>query len=133
LFSHVSVGVSDFTRAYALYADVLGILKVEPRFHDPATPWAGWQSPGGNRPLFVIGKPYNRQPHHPGNGQMVAFSAATRDMVRQAHAVALSHGATCEGPPGLRPHYHPHYYGAYFRDCDGNKICIVCHSPEDPA
>ena len=130
MLSHVSVGVGDFARTYALYADVLGILGVEPRYYDPDTSEAGWQSPGATRPLFVIGKPYNGKPHHPGNGQMVAFTAATREMVRLAYARALAHGATCEGPPGLRPHYHDNYYGAYFRDPDGNKICVVCHAPE---
>ena len=131
MFSHVSVAVGDFESAYALYADVLSVLKVEPRYHEPSTPEAGWQSSGGTRPLFVIGKPFNGQPHHPGNGQMVAFSAASREMVRLAYARAMSHGATSEGPPGLRPHYHENYYGAYFRDLDGNKICVVCHSPEE--
>ena len=51
-------------------------------------------------------------------------------MTREQATKALSHGATCEGHPGLRPHYHPDYYGAYFRDLDGNKICVVCHLPE---
>jgi catechol 2,3-dioxygenase-like lactoylglutathione lyase family enzyme len=131
VLSHVSVGVRDFDKAYALYSDVLGVLEVEHRFLEPGEPMAGWQSPGGTRPLFVIGKPFNGQPHHPGNGQMVAFTAATREMVRLAYTRAMSHGATCEGPPGLRPHYHENYYGAYFRDLDGNKICVVCHSPEE--
>ncbi len=36
-------------------------------------------------------------------------------------------GGRCEGQPGLRPEYHTHYYGAYFRDPDGNKFCVVCH------
>jgi hypothetical protein len=40
------------------------------------------------------------------------------------------HGGSCEGPPGLRPQYHAHYYGAYFRDPDGNKLCVCCHEPE---
>ena len=123
MLSHVSVGVSNFDRAFAFYSDVLGVIKVEPRFHDPSEPLAGWQSADGTRPLFVIGKPHNGQPHDPGNGQMVAFSANTREMVRMAYAKALALGATCEGPPGLRPHYHAHYYGAYFRDLDGNKLC----------
>jgi hypothetical protein len=39
-------------------------------------------------------------------------------------------GGTDEGGPGLRPHYHRNYYGAYFRDLDGNKICIVSHHTE---
>ena len=39
-------------------------------------------------------------------------------------------GSVCEGPPGLRPHYHANYYGAYFRDLDGNKLCVCCHAEE---
>jgi hypothetical protein len=41
----------------------------------------------------------------------------------------MSAGAKDEGAPGLRTHYHPNYYGAYLRDPDGNKICVVCHKP----
>lgn len=130
MLSHVFIGVTDFGKAYAFYCEVLKVLQIEPRFCAPDEPMAGWQSQGGSRPLFVIGTPYNGKPHDPGNGQMVAFSARTREMVRVAHATALSLGATCEGQPGLRPHYHADYYGAYFRDPDGNKICVVCHSPE---
>jgi lactoylglutathione lyase len=47
--------------------------------------------------------------------------------VDRAYAVALAHGGTSEGGPGLRSEYHEHYYGAYLRDPDGNKLCIVCH------
>jgi lactoylglutathione lyase len=61
---------------------------------------------------------------------MVAFLAATRLMVQQAHEVALQNGGISEGQPGLRPEYHPHYCGAYFRDPDGNKLCVACHEPE---
>jgi lactoylglutathione lyase len=60
---------------------------------------------------------------------MVAFLAASRAIVDSAHAVALAHGGRTEGPPGLRPQYHEHYYGAYFRDPDGNKLCVACHVP----
>lgn len=130
MFSHVFTSVDDFPRAHEFYADLMRVLEIEPRFHDPAKPWAGWQSPGGTRPLFVIGKPHDGHPHAPGNGQMVAFSARTRDMVHHAYEVALSHAAQCEGPPGLRPQYHPNYYGAYFRDPAGNKICVVCHAQD---
>jgi lactoylglutathione lyase len=80
--------------------------------------------------LFVIAHPHNGQAPTPGNGTMVAFLAATRAMVRQAHDVALQHGGTSEGQPGLRPEYHAHYYGVYFRDPDGNKLCVACHEPE---
>jgi predicted lactoylglutathione lyase len=59
---------------------------------------------------------------------MVAFLAESRAQVDRAFAVALENGGTSEGSPGLRPEYHEHYYGAYFRDPDGNKLCVVCHA-----
>ena len=101
------------------------------RFGERDKPWAGWHSAGGSRPLFVICTPYDGQPHQPGNGQMVAFLADSRATVRQAYETALAHGGTSEGEPGLRPQYHANYYGAYFRDPDGNKLCVACHEPGD--
>jgi len=59
----------------------------------------------------------------------VAFEAASRAAVDAFHAAALAAGGTHEGPPGIREHYHPDYYGAYVRDLDGNKLCVVCHNP----
>jgi len=56
--------------------------------------------------------------------------APDRKTVDACHALALAHGASCEGSPGLRPQYHPNYYGAYFRDLDGNKLCVCSHQPE---
>lgn len=78
---------------------------------------------------MVISKPYDGEPHEPGNGQMIAFLAPNREAVRHSHELALSLGGICAGAPGLRPQYHENYYGAYFRDPDGNKICVVCHDP----
>jgi hypothetical protein len=54
----------------------------------------------------------------------------SRAVVDNCHEVALTNGARSEGPPGLRPEYHPNYYGAYIRDLDGNKVCVCCHHPE---
>ncbi len=130
MFSHVFTSVTDFDRAFAFYSPLLASLGIEARFHEPEKPWAGWQSAGRARPLFVICKPHDGRPHHPGNGQMVAFEAASRDLVRRAHEIGLAHGGTSEGAPGLRPHYHANYYGAYLRDPEGNKIGIACHSAE---
>jgi predicted lactoylglutathione lyase len=61
---------------------------------------------------------------------MLALLAPARTNVDRAHAIALAQGGSCEGPPGLRPQYHEHYYGAYFRDPDGNKLCVCRHEPE---
>ncbi len=131
MFSHIFVSVSDFDRALRFYTPMFDILGVESRFCEPDRPWAGWQSRGQQRPYFVICRPYNGLPHAPGNGQMVAFMAESREAVRRTHRTALENGGACEGPPGLRPEYHAHYYGAYFRDPDGNKLCVACHSATD--
>jgi lactoylglutathione lyase len=61
---------------------------------------------------------------------MIALLAPTRALVRNAYAAGLAAGGTDEGPPGLRPHYHADYYGAYLRDPDGNKLALACHGPE---
>jgi lactoylglutathione lyase len=129
VFSHVFVSVTDFERALTFYSAVMDSLGIELRFCEREKPWAGWHSAGRARPFFVICKPYDGQPHEAGNGQMIAFAAADRARVHAAHRAALEHGGSCEGPPGLRAQYHPHYYGAYFRDPDGNKLCVACHEP----
>ncbi len=128
MFSHVFIGVSNFDRALAFYRALMPILGIQERFCEPERPWAGWQSHPEPRPLFVICKPYDQRAHEVGNGQMVAFLATQRSVVDQAYAVALANGAVSEGAPGLRLEYHANYYGAYFRDTEGNKICVACHS-----
>jgi catechol 2,3-dioxygenase-like lactoylglutathione lyase family enzyme len=111
------------------YSAVLNELGWSLKFVDEGRPWAGWFPKGQDRPLFLVGTPHDGQPADPGNGPMVAFLAGSRDAVRAFHSTALAHGGTCEGPPGLRPEYHPDYYGAYVRDTDGNKLCACCHLP----
>lgn len=59
----------------------------------------------------------------------LAFSAPTRAAVDQFHAVALAHGATNDGGPGLRPHYGPNYYAAFIIDLDGHRIEAVLTEP----
>lgn len=130
MYSHIFVGVSDFERALAFYSALFDELGFEQRFCERDKPWAGWHSEGGQRPLFVIARPFDGASHEAGNGQMTAFSAGSRQKVDEAYRLALSLGAKDEGAPSLRPHYHADYYGAYFRDLDGNKLCVVCNEPE---
>jgi len=130
MISHVFVGVDAFEPAFNFYSAVLAELGLALKFSDPHKPWAGWMSPHAARPLFVISKPFDGQAASNGNGQMVALLAPSRAAVDRAYARAIDMGATCEGGPGLRPHYHADYYGAYFRDLDGNKIGICCHDAE---
>ena len=134
MFSHIHTGVSDFERAFAFYSVVLKELGLVLRFREDDEVanihWAGWQTPDVARPLFLIGKPFDKAAHQVGNGQMVAFLAVSRAQVRRVYETALANGGTCEGAPGLRPHYHANYYGAYFRDTEGNKVGVVCHEAE---
>ncbi|BCF90354.1 VOC family protein [Paraburkholderia largidicola] len=127
MLSHVFIGVNDFERAFAFYSAVLAELGLALKFREDDRPWAGWMKPGVARPLFLVGKPFDGEAAVSGNGHMVALLAADRLMVDRVHTTALAHGAACEGPPGLRPEYHANYYGAYFRDLDGNKLCVCCH------
>jgi catechol 2,3-dioxygenase-like lactoylglutathione lyase family enzyme len=127
VISHAFLGVGDFDRAFRFYEAVLGELGLVLRFREDGRPWAGWVRPGVPRPIFLIGRPFDGQAPMPGNGPMIALLAADRTAVARAWQAALNHGGTDEGAPGLRPEYHADYYGAYFRDPDGNKLCVCCH------
>lgn len=127
MFSHIILGARDL--------DLLG------RFYDPVLAEIGWQRqsagddggppgllwtvPGKPLPEFWVQIPWNGLPATWGNGTQVSFLAASRDEVDRAYAAAMRAGGLDEGAPGLRPDYGPNYYGAYFRDPEGNKLCIV--------
>jgi lactoylglutathione lyase len=131
MLSHVFVGINNFEPALAFYGALMSELGNRLRFSQPEKSWAGWQPADAARPLFVISAPQDGQPAACGNGQMTALMASSRAAVDRAYAAALAHGGSCEGAPGLRPQYHADYYGAYFRDPEGNKLCVVCHdAPE---
>ena len=59
----------------------------------------------------------------------IAFRVASRKLVDAFHAAALAAGGRCNGAPGLRPHYHSNYYGAFVLDFDGHNTEAVCHEP----
>jgi catechol 2,3-dioxygenase-like lactoylglutathione lyase family enzyme len=125
MFSHVTLGTADLTRARAFYAPVMATLDISEPFTLPHTLVFGDMH--GDK-LFV-GAPYDGGSPSHGNGTHVALRAPTRAAVDAFHAAALANGGIDEGAPGLRPHYHPSYYGAYVRDPDGNKLQAVCHAP----
>jgi catechol 2,3-dioxygenase-like lactoylglutathione lyase family enzyme len=66
-------------------------------------------------------------------GVHVAFRGDDRAMVRAFHEAAIKAGGKDNGPPGIRKHHHPNYYGAFVYDLDGHNIEAVCHKPESPA
>ena len=59
----------------------------------------------------------------------IAFRAASRAEVDAFYAAAMGAGGKDNGPPGVRPHYHEHYYGAFVLDLDGHNVEAVCHTP----
>ncbi len=127
MISHVLVGTSDFAAALEFYTPIMAQLGLLQKFAEPERQWAAWRKPGTVRPLFILGRPFDQNSASAGNGQMIAFSASSHEAVERCHALALQSGGADEGAPGARPEYHAHYYGAYFRDLDGNKICVCCH------
>ena len=66
-------------------------------------------------------------------GVHIAFTAHDRAVVDRFYEAAIAAGATDNGPPSLRPHYHANYYGAFVLDPDGNNIEAVCHAPQGAA
>ena len=129
MFSHITFGTDDIERARRFYEPVMATLGVEQPFELPGTLVFGELA---GLKLFIV-SPFDGGGAHPGNGPHSAFLASDRAAVDAFHAAALVHGGTDEGAPGLRPHYHAHYYGAYGRDPDGNKLQAVCHRRVDDA
>jgi catechol 2,3-dioxygenase-like lactoylglutathione lyase family enzyme len=132
VISYFYFGTNDLDRAIAFYNAALAPLGMQRCVTGDAA-WdrvsAGWgiyENDGARELAFWIGKPFDQQPATVGNGSMVAFSASSWSAVDEFYAAALSHGGTCDGPPGLRLHYSPDFYAAYVRDPDGNKVAAVC-------
>lgn len=124
MFSHVTLGTNDLDRARRFYAPVLATLGIGVPFELPGMLVYGEMT---GPKLFILA-PFDGQPASVGNGAHIALLAKRRAEVDSFHAAALANGGSDEGAPGLRPHYHANYYGAYVRDPDGNKLQAVCHS-----
>lgn len=123
MYSHITLGTNDHARAEAFYDPLMRVLGHPVLMKGPKI--LGYGEPTG--PKLFVGAPFDGQAASVGNGVHAAFIVQDRATVDAFHVTALSNGGTDEGPPGLRPHYHPNYYGAYVRDPDGNKLQAVCH------
>jgi catechol 2,3-dioxygenase-like lactoylglutathione lyase family enzyme len=127
MFSHVKLGARDLETMGAFYDVVLTELGWQRCTGQEYEPSEGilWRVPGQPLPEFWIQAPWNGLPATWGNGTQVSFLAPSQQAVDRAHAMALAHGGSDEGAPGLRLNYSPTYYGAYCRDPEGNKLCFV--------
>lgn len=126
MIDHITFGVTDFARSVAFY-DVafapLGVTRLytPPSEENDGVPFTGY---GEDTPFFWIVE------ERATTGMLHVALQANRSQVDAFHAAALRAGGTDNGAPGLRPHYHPHYYGAFVLDPDGHNIEAVCHTPD---
>jgi catechol 2,3-dioxygenase-like lactoylglutathione lyase family enzyme len=128
MLDHVGFPVSDFARAKAFYAAALAPLgyAVMMEITNEQTGGHGEHAGfGDGRPDFWIGTGQTAAA-----STHVAFLAKDRATVDAFYQAAIAAGGRDNGAPGLRPHYHKDYYGAFVRDPDGNNIEAVCHTPE---
>lgn len=124
MLDHITLGVSDFEKSVAFYDQALAPLGLSRLYTVPPELAGGILSTGygDTRPFFWIAG------QDPTQGKLhLAFSAANREQVDAFHAAALAAGGKDNGAPGLRPHYHPDYYGAFVIDPDGFNIEAVFH------
>lgn len=127
MLDHLGVTVSDLPRLKAFYLAALAPLGIGVVMEVTAGETGSAAHVGlgsGGKPFFWIsgGTPPTASLH-------LAFTASDRATVDAFHQAAIAAGATDNGPPGLRPHYHPNYYGAFVLDPDGRNIEAVCHLP----
>jgi catechol 2,3-dioxygenase-like lactoylglutathione lyase family enzyme len=126
MIDHIGFPVSDYARSRAFYEKALVplgySLVMEVQQDEQDSPAAGFGANG--KPDFWIGGEGGlERPLH------VAFAAEDRATVDTFYRAAIAAGAKDNGGPGLRPHYHPNYYGAFVLDPDGHNIEAVCHKP----
>lgn len=126
MIDHIGFPVSDYARAKAFYLRALAplgyvlVMEVPQNEHD--APAAGFGA-GGKPDFWIGGEGGIDKPLH------VAIVARDCAAVDAFHREALAAGGRDNGPPGIRAHYHPNYYGAFVRDPDGHNIEAVCHAP----
>jgi catechol 2,3-dioxygenase-like lactoylglutathione lyase family enzyme len=122
MIGYASVGTNDIKRAAAFYDRLMAELGAK-RVMDYES-FIAWKQ-GEGKPGFALAEPFNKMPATVGNGSMVAFEVASPERVNVLYKKAMELGATDDGPPGDRG---DNYYGAYFRDLDGNKLNFHCYT-----
>lgn len=133
MIGYVTLGTNDIAAARRYYDSLLGLIGAK-RVMEFGEELGGFTMYGRNmtEPGIAITHPFNGQAATAGNGNMVGLQLETRAMVDAFHARALELGGTCEGPPGLRgDEGDMAFYGAYFRDPEGNKLAAFKYGPAD--
>ncbi len=121
MFDHVGIGVSNLLESKAFFLQALAPLKATLLMEGPYGVGIGQH----NKPSLWL----SQTQEHPAHLH-IAFVAASRAEVDAFYKAALAAGGKDNGAPGLRPHYHANYYGAFVTGPDGHNIEAVCHKPE---
>ena len=117
MIGYVTLGTNDLDRASAFYDKLLGSLGAKRVFKNDRG--LGWGA--GKGPMVSVIKPYDGKPASVGNGVMISLAGDSKEKVDAAYKLALELGGADEGPAGPRG---GNFYGGYFRDLDGNKLCV---------
>jgi catechol 2,3-dioxygenase-like lactoylglutathione lyase family enzyme len=121
MIDHVILDVRDYSASKRFYEQALAPLDYEIVLEI-----------GSGCGFGHMGKPdfWVAERGSPQTGVHVAFASPDRATVDRFYEAAIAAGGADNGPPGLRPHYHEHYYAAFVHDPDGNNVEVVCHAPE---
>jgi catechol 2,3-dioxygenase-like lactoylglutathione lyase family enzyme len=125
---HTGLSVADFAKAKSFYDAALRPLGIAVTMTVPKEKAGGIDSVGygaQGKPFFWLAGAGKTSPR-----QHIAFAADSRAEVDAFYKAAIAAGGKDNGTPGIRAHYHPHYYGAFVLDADGHNIEAVCHRPE---
>ena len=120
MIDHFTLTVADLERSKTFYTEALRPLGYAIRMDFGEMVGFG----DSQKPYFWL-----KTGAQPSQAMHIAFEAKNRGAVDSFHAAALGAGARDDGKPGVRPDYHPHYYGAFVIDPDGHPIEAVCHAP----
>ncbi len=121
MIGFVLVGTNDLDRAARFYDKICSALGGK-RLYSMTNGCTGVMYGAGDGPMLGIVLPFDGEPARSGNGVMVALPAPSVEEVERVHALAISLGGLDEGAPG--PRGNGTAYCAYFRDPDGNKVCV---------
>jgi catechol 2,3-dioxygenase-like lactoylglutathione lyase family enzyme len=131
MIGYVTLGTEDLDRSRSYFDALLGTIgaKRVMQFPDEDGGFTMY-GVGRDKPALVVTRPYDKEPAHQGNGNMVALVMDSRDKVDAFHARALELGGTNEGDPGFRGDPKFGFYFAYFRDPDGHKFAAFNIAPQ---
>jgi catechol 2,3-dioxygenase-like lactoylglutathione lyase family enzyme len=130
MLDHVSIVVADWHHGMRFYDAVMAALDVPCVWRDEAAAGYGVRNApdDDSHTYLTVRQSDGAMPATlAAAGRHWCFRAPNRAAVDAFHAAGLAGGGTCNGRPGLRPHYHAAYYAAFLRDPDGNVIEAVCH------